>query len=120
MKNLKTFEEFVNESKEAELNEFLRKDALKVDKFLSDLKKKVRDSRLIDDIKTSISMIIIDPYTTYEDLMKELIGRYKKNQEVVALAQQHINEFEGSLGPSTQLGSDLFLATQTAANGIAF
>jgi hypothetical protein len=31
-----------------------------------------------------------------------------------------LNEFEGSVGPSTQMTSDLFLATQTAANGIAF
>jgi hypothetical protein len=31
-----------------------------------------------------------------------------------------LDEFEGSMGGSTQLASDLFLATQTAANGIAF
>jgi hypothetical protein len=31
-----------------------------------------------------------------------------------------IDEFEGSLGGSTQMTTDLFLATQTAANGIAF
>jgi hypothetical protein len=31
-----------------------------------------------------------------------------------------IDEFEGSYGGSTQMTSDLFLATQTAANGIAF
>lgn len=31
-----------------------------------------------------------------------------------------LDEFEGSYGGSTQLASDLFLATQTAANGIAF
>ena len=31
-----------------------------------------------------------------------------------------LDEFEGSYDGSTQLASDLFLATQTAANGIAF
>jgi hypothetical protein len=52
--------------------------------------------------------------------MDRLADKYKNNREVMQVVSKHVDEFEGSYGGSTQLASDLFLATQTAANGIAF
>ena len=54
--------------------------------------------------------------TRLEDFKREGI----KIDPQVFLSLCGLNEFEGSMGGSTQMTSDLFLATQTAANGIAF
>jgi hypothetical protein len=54
--------------------------------------------------------------TRIEDFKREGI----KIDPQVFLRLCGLNEFEGSMGGSTQMTSDLFLATQTAANGIAF
>lgn len=54
--------------------------------------------------------------TRIEDFKREGI----KIDPQIFLSLCGLNEFEGSMGGATQMTSDLFLATQTAANGIAF
>jgi hypothetical protein len=117
MKNLPTYNQWLSEN---EVNEFLKTDVRKVHHFLIELGKKIKDSRVVSDIKQAVAMMEIDPYMTYKGIMDRLADTYKNNREVMQVVSKHVDEFEGSYGGSTQLASDLFLATQTAANGIAF
>jgi len=118
MENFKTFEEFVNESEK--MNEFLNTDLKKTEDFIRELSRRVSDFSLISSIKKLIAIKRIDPYESFQSIMREIARQFSDEPEVLRLVQLRINEFEGSLGPATQLSSDLFLATQTAANGIAF
>jgi len=60
-----------------------------------------------------------------EGSMIEFIAMGNDNQTYKVIydegrAAYVLDEFEGSVGPTDSPASDLFLATQTAANGIAF
>jgi len=109
MKNIPTYNEWLAE---AELNEFLKTDMKKIENFLKELTRKVKDNKVVNDIKGQINMMVIDPYTTYREVMSNILHAYRGNKEVMQLATQHINEFEGSLGPTSMPLSTMLLATQ--------
>ncbi len=104
MKNLPTYTEFLNESSIDGL-----------DGNSQDMVKGIAEIlRLVKD-KSNRSFIA-----------KEQIEKFRKEgidfkyEDFLALCDLGVDEFEGSMGPATQDASQLFLATQTAANGIAF
>ena len=104
MKNLPTYTEFLNESSVDGL-----------DQNSQDMVKGIAEIlRLVKDKPNRSS------------IAKEQIKKFKeegidfKYEDFLALCDLEIDEFEGSLGPASQNASQLFLATQTAANGIAF
>lgn len=80
------------------------------------------------DMVTGIAEILsmVKDKSNRSEIAKEQIARFKeegiqfKYEDFLSLCGLEIDEFEGSLGPATQTASQLFLATQTAANGIAF
>jgi hypothetical protein len=104
MKDIPNFEEFLNESS----IDGLTSNEQDMVKGIAGIVRQVKDR----DNRSSIAKDQI------ESFKKE--GIDFKYEEFLALCDLTIDEFEGSLGGSTQLASDLFLATQTAANGIAF
>ena len=94
MKNLKTFEEFLNESKnitEEDLNEFLKVDYNKIQNFLKDLKHEIKNPKLVTTINNFISAAIADPYSNYRDIMSNLEHYFGKEKEVMALVKKHVN-----------------------------
>lgn len=108
MKNLPTYEQFLLET-ESPINAPLLKtanvgDVVHVDGKALTIKEvvKERDGSMIE--FTAIS----NSGQTYKVI-------YDDGRDAYVL-----DEFEGSLGPTESPASDLFLATQTAANGIAF
>lgn len=154
MKNILTFEEFVNESKaldhrpegiedsvvsgiadwigkkNSELGKLIYQDR-KAQAALSAFVKAVKP--VLDSIDESIKEgfmsdldIIRQESKTARDFIKKAISSYPSLKggeswlEELWTSSKSIDEFEGSLGGSTTLASDLFLATQTTANGIAF
>ena len=82
MKNLPTFEEFVNES---EVNELLKIDSQKLDDFLKRISIKIKDSSLLSDIKDFISMQKIDPYQTYGRVLSDMLIRFRNEKPLLQL-----------------------------------
>jgi len=108
MKNLLTYEQFLLET-ESPINSALLKtasvgDVVHVDGKALTIKKviKEKDGSMIEFTAVSNSG------QTYKVIYDEGIDGYV------------LDEFEGSTGPTESPASDLFLAQQTAANGIAF
>ena len=104
MKTLPTYDEFLNESSIDGLDQ----NSQDMVKGIAEILRQVKDKPN----RASIAKDQIDKF-------KEE-GIDFKYEDFLSLCDLKIDEFEGSLGGSTQLASDLFLATQTAANGIAF
>ena len=121
MRNLKTYEEFINEST-------------------------VSWKKLMDSVKKGKgpwSLVVVDPNQNYpkgkvidQELVdnrdaipahfENLKARHDK-RAIIHIEDSEgkrlwssMNEFEGSYGGSTQLATDLFLTMQTAGNGVAF
>lgn len=104
MENIPSFQEFLNES----TVDSLKPNERDMVKGIADILRQVKDQAN----RSSIAKSQIDNFKRE--------GIDFKYEEFLALCDLTIDEFEGSMGGSTQLASDLFLATQTAANGIAF
>jgi len=104
MKNLPTFEEFLMESS----IDGLTSNEQDMVKGIASIVRQVKD-------RSNRSSIAKDQIDNFK---RE--GIDFKYEEFLALCDLSVDEFEGSLGPATQTTSQLFLATQTAANGIAF
>jgi hypothetical protein len=118
MKNLPSYESWLAES---EMNEdILKTDMRKIENFLKEVTKKIRDSKVVKDITGQINMMVIDPYVSYREIMSNILHAYRDNRDVMKLATQHIKEFEGSLGPTTMPLSTMLLATQPGSPTIAF
>ena len=104
MKSLPTYTNFLNESS----IDGLENNDQDMVRGIADILKNIKDK----ENRMSIAKDQI------ENFKKE--GIQFKFEDFLVLCDLSIKEFEGSLGGSTTLASDLFLATQTAANGIAF
>lgn len=108
MKNLPTYEQFLNEE-ESPVNSPILKLAQP-----GDVVKIAGKDLTIKDVTKEVGGNMIE-FIGIDNAGKTFRVIYDDGRDGYVL-----DEFEGSLGGSTQLASDLFLATQTAANGIAF
>jgi len=83
-----TYEEYMAESA---MNEMLKiKDLEKIKKFIESIAKKVHNNELIDSIKDFINTEKLDPYLTWEDILRHLSFAFKKNPEVINVINQEI------------------------------
>lgn len=104
MKNLPTYAEFLNESS----IDGLTSNSQAMVKGIAEILRLVKD-------KSNRSFIAKEQIKKFQEE-----GIDFKYEDFLALCNLEVDEFEGSMGPATQDASQLFLATQTAANGIAF
>ena len=96
MRNLPTYTNFLNESS----IDGLENNDQDMVKGIADILKNIKDK----ENRISIAKKQIDNFK------KE--GIEFKYEDFLVLCDLSLDEFEGSMGPSTQLASDLFLATQ--------
>lgn len=108
MKNLLTYEQFLNEEESPITNGVLKGSRP------GDVVHIAGRAITVDRVIKEVNGQIIE-FVGYSNDGKKLRVVYDDGRDGYVL-----DEFEGSMGGSTQLASDLFLATQTAANGIAF
>jgi hypothetical protein len=87
MKNLPTFEEFVNES---EVNELLKLDSQKLDDFLKRISTKIKDSTLLSDIKDFIAMQKIDPYQSYSHVLSNMLIHFRNEKPLLQLIKAEL------------------------------
>ena len=87
MKNLPTFEEFVNES---EVNELLKIDSQKLDDFLKRISTKIKDSTLLSDIKDFIAIQKIDPYQSYSHVLSDMLIRFRSEKPLLQLIKAEL------------------------------
>jgi hypothetical protein len=86
MKNLPTYDKWINEEK---MNEFLKIDMKKVENFLADLKTKIKDSSTVNSIQRFVRMNTLDPYSNFNEIISLLSAQYSKNREVMAVIKNH-------------------------------
>jgi hypothetical protein len=87
MRHLPTFEEFINES---EVNELLKIDSQKLDDFLKRISSKIKDSRLLSDIKDFIAMQKIDPYQSYSRVLSDMLIRFRNEKPLLQLIKAEL------------------------------
>ena len=87
MKNLPTFEEFVNES---EVNELLKIDSQKLDDFLKRISTKIKDSTLLSDINDFIAIQKIDPYQSYSHVLSDMLIRFRNEKPLLQLIKAEL------------------------------
>lgn len=88
MKKIKLFEEF------SQTNEVvLRNDVPRINSFVAKLLAKVKDSKLIKDIKNFVSMHEIDPYPyTFDTFIKDLKGHFSNEVDFTGMVESLVLE----------------------------
>ena len=77
--------------KEVPVNEFLKTDLKKLNSFLQTLKSKIKDSKVIKDVESIISLQVIDPYASISSVVSQLRNYFEDNTNLSQLFNQLIN-----------------------------
>lgn len=84
-------QQILREEISKELNEFFRKeDMKKFDTLVSDIRVKLKNSRLAADVKKFIDMHVIDPMNSSKSILQQLSDKYKNDKNVNLLIQQYL------------------------------
>lgn len=87
MKTMKTFEQY------SLVREFLKSDSPKLENLFSKVES-MADKKLSKDISKTISVLQVDPYTTFEEIILFLRARHKDNPEVLKVLDD-AEKFDG-------------------------
>lgn len=79
MKNIPTFEEYLNES---EVNELLKVDMAKVEKFVDELVSKIKNGKLASEIRKFAALQKIDPYSNVNTIIGNIKWKFEKEPEL--------------------------------------
>jgi|688.fasta_scaffold210128_3 hypothetical protein len=84
-------QQIIREEVSNELQEFFRKeDMKKFSALVSDIREKLKNSKLAADVDKFISMRTIDPMNTPKSILNQLLFKYKNDRNVEKLIQQHL------------------------------
>ena len=78
--------------KKGRVTEMATVEATKVDSFLSTIKTSVKSARIVQQVTDFISIARLDPYASYNSLLRDLLLFYKGNKEVVNVVQSGLQE----------------------------
>jgi hypothetical protein len=88
MKTIKTFEQY------SLVREFLKSDSPKLENLIKGVES-MADEKLSKDISKTISVLQVDPYTNFEEVILFLRTRHKDNPEVLKVLDA-AEKFDGS------------------------
>ena len=82
MKYVKTFEDFINESSNEEVNELLKVDMAKIEDFVDKLVSKIKNGKLAKEIRNFAALQKIDPSANFSEIVGNIKWKFGQEPEL--------------------------------------
>lgn len=82
MKYVKTFEDFINESSNEEVNELLKVDMAKIEDFVDKLVSKIKNGKLAKEIRNFAALQKIDPSANFSEIIGNIKWKFGEEPEL--------------------------------------